>query len=302
MNDFERCNKVSGVYWLKASVKNLKFNYNIQPTIEEHLFKWQEKTFSAWETQYYSDIHNCITDAEVKYNEIIKNNEIVPAKVFTYIHDDSHLPLPSDFKKNKVISKLGRCMEYLSMNDTVGSIGRVFGVKSDSMSHLLKNSLNSLCEEEKWTAMHVVFDHSDHNEDLQLLKQESTLVSIFHNTTQNYLILAPDVNDLESNPYAIESVDSKYGVSVDFGEMGGGEELQTLMIGPKCLLILISDLPPIKLYLEVISTDWRHNHRTEGYVSHPLPLNPGLRTQELTCLRPDEKSWRGEDRRFFLGG
>lgn len=54
-------------------------------------------------------------------------------------------------------------MEYLNMNDTVGSIGRVFGGKSDSTSHLLKNSQNSLCEEEKWTAMHVVFDYSDHN-------------------------------------------------------------------------------------------------------------------------------------------
>lgn len=66
--------------------------------------------------------------------------------------------------------------------------------------------------------------------ELPLLKQESTLISIYHNTTQNYLILAPDVNDLESNPYAIESVDSKYGVSVDFGEMGDGDELQTLVM------------------------------------------------------------------------
>lgn len=71
--------------------------------------------------------------------------------------------MPYDFKKNRAISKLEQCIEYLNMSDTVGSIGRVFGGKSDSTSHLLKNSQNSLCEEEKWTAMHVVFDYSDHN-------------------------------------------------------------------------------------------------------------------------------------------
>lgn len=134
---------------------------NIQPNIEEYTFSWQEKTFSSWEINRYSEVHNCITDTELKYHETIKNNEITSKKVFTYIHEDYHLPLP--FSKKRKDSKFESWMEYLNLNDAVGSIGSIFGGKSDSMNHLLK-SQNSLCEQEKWVAMHVVFDHSYPNE------------------------------------------------------------------------------------------------------------------------------------------
>lgn len=93
---------------------------------------------------------------EIKYHELMRNNETAPSKVFTYINEDYYLPLP--FSKQKKHSKFELFMEYLNLN-VVGSIGKVFGGKSDSMSHLLK-SRSSLNAEEKWTVMHVVFDHS----------------------------------------------------------------------------------------------------------------------------------------------
>lgn len=65
------------------------------------------------------------------------------------------------------------------------------------------------------------------------MKQESTLLSIYHNITQNYVILSPDNNNLEYNPYSVEGsipVDFKYAVNVDFGKLERGDELETLVI------------------------------------------------------------------------
>ncbi|XP_075984192.1 Meckel syndrome, type 1 [Anticarsia gemmatalis] len=257
MNDFNRFNKVSGIYWLKKGLSDLKIKIKLKPqdgiislpkfedyskgsnalnlenTTEEYTFKWQEKVFSCWEVQRYTDHHNCITETELNYHEQINDIDYKPGKIFTYIHEDYYLPLPLDCKKKKDgILKLDSYMEQLSLNDP---IARVFGGETISTTHLFKSEENLDVDQEEWIAMHVVYDSSDYNEDKHLIfKQEVTLLSLYHNISQNYLIITPDVNNLELNPYCVETLSGvllgyQYAVEVEFNDVESGEELVLLL-------------------------------------------------------------------------
>lgn len=134
----------------------------LENTADEYSFKWQEKLFSLWEVQRYTDIHNCITDTELNYHATIENIEYKPSKIFTYVEEDCYLPWPIDCKKkNKGLINLDLYLEKLNLNDAVG---RVFGGDTISKTFLFKSEENVAMEKEEWTAMHVVFDNSDYNE------------------------------------------------------------------------------------------------------------------------------------------
>ncbi|KAF9413881.1 hypothetical protein HW555_008031 [Spodoptera exigua] len=256
MHDFNRCNKVAGVYWLKKDVRDLQLKMKLKPqdgiltlpkfedctkgsnilklenTAEEYSFKWQEKVFSLWEIQRYTDVHNCITETELNYHEVLQNVEHKPAKVFSYIHDDSYLPLPVDLKKrNNSLLNLDQYMEKLNLND---AIDKAFGGDTISATGLFKSEENIALTDEEWTAMHIVFDNSDYNEDSQLIfKQEVPLLSIYHNTVHNYLVMMPDANNLELNPYIVETSEGvpwgyQYSVEIEF-EDDDAEELVILL-------------------------------------------------------------------------
>ncbi|CAH2052741.1 unnamed protein product, partial [Iphiclides podalirius] len=63
------------------------------------------------------------------------------------------------------------------------------------------------------------------------------------------------------------------------------------------------DSPPLRIFFEVISTDWWGRHRTEGYCYLPLPLSSGHYTEQLCCSRPEETNkMQADNRRFFVGG
>ncbi|CAH0595251.1 unnamed protein product [Chrysodeixis includens] len=415
MNDFNRCNKVTGIYWLKKDLNDLKIkiklksqdgvlslpkfedytkgsnNLKLDNIAEEYTFKWQEKQFSCWEIQRYTDTHNCITETELNYHDLIENQDYTPLKVFTYIHDDYYLPLPLDNKKkNNGVLNLDSYLDKLSLND---GVGKVFGGDTISTTHLFKSEENLNVESEEWVAMHVVFDNSDYNEDSQLIyKQEATLLSLYHNTSLNYLIIMPDVNSIDLNPYSVETAAGvpwgyQYAVELEFGDECG-EELSMLLKklhkrwerkqkhllnfimpppGTRQFYITFEILtarafdmdnlyiqfdvkvpdelqcsdtlhgrthiseavkvdgtdewsyghvveltlginngmepPPIKLFMEAISSDWWGRHRTEGYCYLPIPLDPGSYTKTLACSRPEEANVvDAESRRFFLGG
>ncbi|XP_022832177.1 Meckel syndrome type 1 protein-like [Spodoptera litura] len=256
MQDFNRCNKVAGVYWLKKDVRDLQIKIKLKPqdgiltlpkfedctkgsnilklenTAEEHSFKWQEKVFSLWEIQRYTDVHNCITETELNYHEVLENVQYKPAKIFSYIHDDSYLPLPVDLKKrNNGLLNLEQCMEKLNLND---GLDKVFGCDTISATGLFRSEENVALEEKEWTAMHIVFDNSDYNEDSQLIfKQEVSLISIYHNNIHNYLVMMPDVNNLDLNPYIVETSAGvpwgyQYSIEIEF-EDDDAEELVTLL-------------------------------------------------------------------------
>ncbi|XP_073947728.1 tectonic-like complex member MKS1 [Choristoneura fumiferana] len=411
MNDFDRSNKVAGVYWLKNPIDKVKIKVHLKPCagikmlpkfetykdnsankttqqlennkLKEHEFKWQEKAFCLHEIQRYSNIHNCISDTDMAYHDMMQESEYQPNKIFTYINEDCYLPLPLNKIKKTTsfdILKLNSCFEGMNLNE------RFFKEDTSSMRHLFRSE-ESVAMEEKWSAMHVLYDNSEYNEDAQLLlKQETVLLSLYHNVSQNYLIVSPDMNSLDLNPYHLEQ-DFEYAVDVTF-DKGGGEELMVLLkklskkwdkkhkqllkfvmppLGRKYYFVTfeivaaenfdldnlyiefninvpagfqcadalqgrthiskshahddgrrwsfghVIDLhleapvnlepPPLKLFFEVISTDWWDRHRTEGYGYLPLSLESGRYSRQLSCSRPEElDSVAAESRRFFVGG
>ncbi|KAG7303313.1 hypothetical protein JYU34_011799 [Plutella xylostella] len=418
MNDFNRSNKVTGVHWLKKPITSLNIKLHLKPengialpnfedftnesanlvqTVDatEFNFKWQQKTFSTWELSRYSDIHNCISDTELEYHEIIKDSSIEASKVFTYIHEDNYLPTPKTEnlrEKSDGFEGLTSCMAKLSLN---GTLSRFVNEDTMSMGRLFRSEDNIAVDGDSWMSMHVVLDNSEYNEDSQLLlKQEAVLLSLHHNTTRNYVIVSPDVNTLEWNPYAVETSTGVrwnyvYALQLEFDREDDVDDLEILLkklkkkwhsknkhflnftmpsIGKKQYFITFEILSakdfdadelyveffikypdgvtssdvhhgrthvttsmrsedeptqahfaqtvdlqveadddhepaPIKVFFEVISTDWWGRHRTEGYAYLPLPLDPGHRTRVLTCVRPEEKDKvEAESRRFFVGG
>ncbi|CAH2093461.1 unnamed protein product [Euphydryas editha] len=258
MQQLKKNNKTVGIYWLKESLENVtivvkvkskeeimtlpkfdeykdrSYEENIhvlnKTKINEYKFKWQEKMFSTHEFQKYSDTYNCSTETELKYHDMIKDPEMKPQKVFTYVNEDYHLPLPVVENKNKPASvpKLNTCFEKLNIN-SIGS----FKNDSTSVGYLFKSQEN-ISDHEQWVTMHVVLDNSEYNEESQILfKQEYNLVSLYHNITQNYLMVVPDVNNLHFNPYNVEDGDNilgyEYGVDIDFGKEEKGEDMEHLL-------------------------------------------------------------------------
>ncbi|XP_061722464.1 uncharacterized protein LOC133528954 isoform X3 [Cydia pomonella] len=360
MNNFDRSNKVTGVYWLKSPIENITIKIRLKPhegiktlpkfetynndrnntiqqvennKIEEYEFKWQEKAFSLHEIQRYSDIHNCISENELSYHDLLEETDYQPDKVFTYIHHDYHLPMPVNKIKKSTsgsdILNLNSCFEKLNLSE------KVFREDTSSMAHLFRSE-ESIASEEKWTSMHVMYDNSEYNENSQLLlKQEITLLSLYHNVSQNYLIVSPDVNSLDLNPYQLEQ-GYEYAVDVEFERMDGEELLVLVPEELQCsdalhgrthisksntndseqkywsfghlveLTLdgpLNTDTPPLKLFFEIISTDWWGRQRTEGYCYLPLTLQPGRYSRQLSCSRPEELNHvAAESRRFFVGG
>lgn len=415
MSDFLRSNKITGIYWLKHPIEELKIriklkiqdnilnlpkfedytnemnslNLNLEAQIEEYEFKWQEKIFSKWEFKHYGNVQNCVTDLDLSYNNAIKNLEN-GQKIFTYIHEDFYLSLPFiDQEKNvpnsnSWFSKISEKMQMACHDDSI------------SVRHLFKSEENIQTENDQWTSMHIIFDNSTYNEDSDLLiKEEIILLSVYHNKSKHYIVMSPDTNDLEMNPYAIdrntgEVLDYQYSIetitdAVDDDEVS---ELDVLLqklyekwtrkqkqlinfVMPSCgktifyitLQVLSAskfemdnmyiqyniripdgvkssdvlcgrthvseprveeedvichfghnidlnleidsdfDPQPLKLFFEVISTDWWGRHRTEGYSHLSLPLIPGEYERDMTCICPEEAdSFSAGSRRYLLGG
>nr|XP_026487116.1 uncharacterized protein LOC113394129 isoform X2 [Vanessa tameamea] len=364
MHEFKKHNKTMGVYWLKQYLKDtlicikLKSREEIitlpnfeeykDKSYEEHLhvldknkiseytFKWQEKVFSSYELQKYSDAYNCSSETEIKYHDMIKDTNVKSNKVFTYIDEDYHLPLPIAEKGNYKpygVLNLKNCFAKLHLGDMNDSV-------SHSMGHLFK-SQDHISDNDQWMAMHIVLDNSEYNEESQILfKQEFNLLSLYHNVTHNYLMVSPDVNNLELNPYSVEDGDNilpmEYGVEINFEEKENGEDLEHLIpdditvkgdlkgrthvskssrredkkfwgYGHVVELELEyatgMDLNPLKIILETISVDWWGRHRTEGYSCLTLSVEPGEHRHDLSCSRPEElDKVEAESRRFFVGG
>ncbi|XP_052739093.1 tectonic-like complex member MKS1 [Bicyclus anynana] len=239
------CNKFAGVHWPKLPLEDLSIKIKMKSkesilalptfedyrdktceenlhildnvTTEEHNFRWQNKVFSKWEWHRYSDLYNCNSEIELKYHDMIKGlDNYGHKKVFTYIHEDYQLPLPVGCKKKVEHSmvRLSDCFNRLNLEDVGNS------EVSSSMKRLFRSEDNMSLDEDRWISMHIVLDCSQYNEDSQILyKEEHVLVSLFHNVSQNYLIVTPNINNIEYNAYSVENQpEIEYGVEIDFRE------------------------------------------------------------------------------------
>jgi hypothetical protein len=128
--------------------------------MDEHNFSWQEKIFSLWELKRYSDIHNCTNDTELSYHKILNDTDQQASKIFTYIHGDYHLPLPVDnFEHENGIIDLSSCIDSLNLNEKIGRLVS----ETTSMGHLFKSEENLDMAQDRWRAMHIIFDNSEYN-------------------------------------------------------------------------------------------------------------------------------------------
>lgn len=128
--------------------------------VETYDLKWQEKIFSSWEIQKYSDIYNCTTETEKKYHEMIKKSNCESSKIFTYINEDYHLPIPvGKMTRKPDISYLSAFFALLKLDEKIEAHKDV----SSSMGHLFKSE-DDMSHEEQWMAMHVALDTSEYNE------------------------------------------------------------------------------------------------------------------------------------------
>ncbi|RVE49140.1 hypothetical protein evm_006261 [Chilo suppressalis] len=259
MYEFQRTNKITGVHWLKDAIEDIQVNVKLKPkesimtlpkfedytneapsaniesfeTAREYTFAWQEKVFSLWELQRYSNVHNCTTDVQLTYHNMLNTTDYEPSKIFSYIHEDCYLSLPSDsvcFKSN--ILELNSCFGRLNLND---KIGEVLNTDNGSMGHLFRSEENiDNIADGKWRAMHIVLDNSQYDEDSNLiLKQEAILLSLYHNVKNNYLLVSPDSNNLEMNPYSVETrtgLQLEHVYAVDLQLHGDGENAEELSI------------------------------------------------------------------------
>ncbi|XP_022120769.2 Meckel syndrome type 1 protein homolog isoform X2 [Pieris rapae] len=360
MYDFRKNNKSSNIYWLKCPIQHLNLTLKLKaqetitllPQFSEHLnqsdeedaqnllqyqeynFQWQEKLFSQYQVTKFGDIQNCVSETDLAFNRSIHQFNKKPQKVFTYINEEYAFPLP--FEPKVYGEGLFRsCIKRLNLEDFVkGTLG-----KGESMHNFFKSEDDEACEDEL-SAMYIFYDNSKYDEDNNLIFQdECLLVSVYHNTKYNYIMVSPDINN-ESNPYAVECssgyLDFEYFINVDFGQACSGEELKDLIpenIESVSLLtgrthlnkfLMNEDIQmwtfghivdfevegatgidpmPLKIIFEVISVDRWGRHRTEGYTYFPLALIPGYFKKQLSCTRPEElDEIDAESRRFFIGG
>ncbi|CAF4803622.1 unnamed protein product [Pieris macdunnoughi] len=251
MNDFLKNNKSSNIYWLKYPLQHLNLTLKLKaqetitllPKFGEHLkqseedaqnvlqyqeynFQWQEKLFSQYQFTKFGDIQNCVSELDLAFNRSIHQFNKKPQKVFTYINEEYAFPLPFESKGygNEFFSS---CFKTLNLEDFLKDLG-----KGESMRNLFKSD-DDVAREDEWRAMYILYDNSKYDEDNNLIFQdECLLVSIYHNTKYNYIMISPDINN-ESNPYAVESssgyLDFEYFINVDFGKTGCGEEFQVLL-------------------------------------------------------------------------
>ncbi|XP_012252352.2 Meckel syndrome type 1 protein [Athalia rosae] len=59
---------------------------------EEKILSWQEKVFSRFEAQFYTDSKNCITEQQKNYHQEIIEKNITGCRIYTYVDRDSYFP------------------------------------------------------------------------------------------------------------------------------------------------------------------------------------------------------------------
>ena len=57
---------------------------------EDRIFGWQEKVFSPFEVNFYSEETNCLTECQKVYYRQIKERSIEGSQLYTYTQNDSY--------------------------------------------------------------------------------------------------------------------------------------------------------------------------------------------------------------------
>lgn len=174
-----------------GNLENQSSNDHLADDVEDITLRWQEKRLSQFEIDYYSSVENCKTDVHKKYNQIIANKRLKENsgkfKLFTYINDDNYVVNENSLKfsslRNNCENTTESSDEFISDKKSI-----IFESPNDE---IIKNRYKNLTNFE---TMHVMAD----------LDEEVVLFTIKWRSADRLLIIYPDFNEINTNPYFIE--------------------------------------------------------------------------------------------------
>lgn len=66
---------------------------------EDRIFGWQQKVFSPFEVNFYSEETNCLTESQRLYHRQIKENDIAASQLYTFTQNDPY------YSKNELLTR-----------------------------------------------------------------------------------------------------------------------------------------------------------------------------------------------------
>lgn len=174
-------------YLHNKAVKNTQLNES-DDEVESHLLRWQEKRLSRKEIVKFADKENCKTDAQKEYHQTIKrygldSDERPFDKIFTYVSEDSFEADADDKKWSEFIHRVNELDGESLGGDLIAS-------KGGGKEPLFKGIFG-------FETMHIMAD----------LVVETILFTIRWRSRDGLLIVYPDFNVIETNPY-LQEIDS----------------------------------------------------------------------------------------------
>lgn len=159
--------------------------------VEDITLRWQEKRLSQFEIDYYSSVENCKTDVQKKYNQIIINKRLKEnagkCKIFTYVTEDNYTV---DENSLKFSSLRKNCENSTESSDEL-FLNKKSIIFESPQDEIIKNRYKNVTD---FQTMHIMADLDD----------EVVLFTIKWRSADRSLIVYPDFNDIDTNPYFIE--------------------------------------------------------------------------------------------------
>ncbi|XP_055304970.1 tectonic-like complex member Mks1 isoform X2 [Sitodiplosis mosellana] len=164
--------------------------------IEFYNFQWQQKVFSSAEIKLYSDLENCKNDRTKEYhkritevNRYLDENGAVcyTGKIFSYINEDNYHE--RDSERNELAECIERYGQWENNSEFVGD----FFPEDANVDEIQRARFKNLGQFE---CMYIMAD----------LKKEILLFSIKYRSSDGLLLIYPDLNNIDANPYLKEIV------------------------------------------------------------------------------------------------
>ncbi|XP_075158415.1 Meckel syndrome, type 1 [Haematobia irritans] len=155
--------------------------------------KWQQKVFSRAECELYKDLKNCATEQQKKYHQILKEEERTQAVKEKKLQRK---------KRNRKLSKLTTTRE--SEHEENGETHLIFTyIQDDGYEPKEMDAISGILKEYHFTEPYeVMYVYASLNPDTQILQ-------LTWYRDQNLLLIYPDFNNFQLDPYHIE-LDTDY--------------------------------------------------------------------------------------------
>lgn len=156
--------------------------------VEFYDFRWQQKRFSAREIEFFGNADNCKSDTEKEYYRLIQKSSDTDAtqrRIFSFVRDDKFAEIW--INRNAFIENVESNSEWLDAIDIDTELYNENAKEEELKCTRFKN-LNM------FETMYIMAD----------LEQELLLFTIKYRPNDGLLLVYPDFNHIERNPYVKE--------------------------------------------------------------------------------------------------